>query len=268
MRNKKAVIEAGIPIEQLKLIAIKREVKTDTGLTWEWKYGEEGKLCKIEDACIEAMRDKGWYGVHDEGNALRLLIKCAALPDIAKLSIHNHYSNVIGIFYYNAEHPTLPTHEFTGAELLENIKNATTAQISRNIQFLQAFQSCNDCTMPFFEFPHPSSEKFLIEMLKQVGINRLYEIAKLVYLVKKMPTTSREDSQYMGLSGSEQEQKKWEHPPRRFSFPDLTLVGDHGIKFLEVKSPSDKISPTQINAFTQILFPLGLAGAVLEVLKA
>lgn len=262
MRNKKAIIDAGIPIEQLKLIAVKRE-------KLQWKYGEKGKLCNIEDACIEAMRDKGWSGFHDEGGALRILIKCAALPDIAKMNIKNHYSNVLGIFYNNSEHPRLPLHEFTGAELLENIQKATKTQISKNIRFLQKFQSDNNCIMPFAKFPRPSSEKFLMEMFNQVGTKRLYEIAKLVCLVRKMPKTTMEDKHWMGTSRDLKEIHKWKAAkPDRFSFPDLTLIGNQGIKFFEVKSPSDKVSPFQINAFTQVLFPLGLSGVILEVLKA
>ncbi|EIM65472.1 hypothetical protein [Desulfobacter postgatei] len=263
MRNKKAVIDAGIPIEQLKLIAVKRE-------KLQWKYGEKGKLCNIEDACIEAMRDKGWNGFHDEGGALRILIKCAALPDIAKMNIKNHYPNAGANFYYNSEHPTLPLHEFTGMQLLENITNATNKQILKNIKFLQVFQSGRPInTMPFSQFLHPSSEKFLMEMFNHVGIKRLYEIAKLVCLQKKMPKTALEHKHCMGTSRDLKEIHKWKAAkPDRFSFPDLTLIGNQGIKFFEVKSPSDKVSPFQINAFIQVLFPLGLSGVILEVLKA
>lgn len=161
-----------------------------------------------------------------EGASINLLIKAAALDTLARLNPFDDRADAVRR-YLEAQFTIL------GAninEVLAAVANVNQHVVERNLREVLAD--------PFIQEAYPRVNlPFATALLTALGTQRLLEIAQRFAL------------------------KPYEY---RSGWPDLTVIGKHGVRFVEVKT-TDRLHASQIRFATEVAQPLGLVCSVLQV---
>lgn len=161
-----------------------------------------------------------------EGGSALLLMKAAALETLARRNTFNDRSDAIAR-YLEAQMTILAEHT---AEIVETVRSITPDALVRNVNELAA----NSTLRSFFPRVNP---EFMLELYKQMGSDKL---ADLLLAFSAAPYDYRA------------------------GWPDLILIMDGTVKFIEVKT-SDKLLDTQLRFANGIGKPMGFDCGVVRL---
>jgi len=161
-----------------------------------------------------------------EGGSVLLLMKAAALETLAKRNTFNDRSDAISR-YLEAQITILAEHI---AEIVETVRSITPEALVRNVAELAA----NTTLRSFFPRVNP---EFMLELYKQMGNDKL---AELLLAFSAAPYDYRA------------------------GWPDLILLTNESVKFIEVKT-SDKLLDTQLRFANGIGKPMGFDCGVVRL---
>lgn len=206
----------------------------------EWRSPITGKFELVETAVLDYYRIDGWRGYSGEGGLILNLIKAMSFPNI---NIRNRSTFIEAIY---AQNVAFESDRFEVDWLLKNVKEASPTQIKNNFDIMASKEmhtinygsfSSTCCASMLDYFPQLQSYMFL-ELFDALGRDKLFDIAKIFscdpYLYRK-------------------------------GWPDITIWKDGVVKFLEVKSPGDKLHNSQKTIINAFLKPLGLDFSLIDV---
>jgi len=206
----------------------------------EWKSPITGKFELVETAVLDYYRNDGWRGYSGEGGLILNLIKAMSFP---KVDIGNRSTFIEALY---AQNVAFDEDRFEVDWLLKNVKSATAKQIKNNFGIMASrkpytidygsFSTTNSTSMLDY-FPHLESYMFL-ELFEALGNDKMLDIAKIF---------SNDPYKY---------RKGW---------PDLTIWKNGEVKFLEVKSPGDRLHSSQKVIINSFLKPLNLDFSLVDV---
>lgn len=188
--------------------------------------GSDGSEKRPEEIALEHYTQRGCSGSWCEGGTLNLLMKAASLPVLVRYNIFADPDDAIRRFF-EAQCVILADHR---SEILHAIESSQTSNIeaaaTKIIQdsFIREFY-------PRVTFP------VLLALWRALGPSRLTSIAS-VFL-------------------------EWPYDYRA-GWPDLTLICDSGLRFVEVKT-TDSLLESQIRIIESFAKPLALQFAVAHV---
>lgn len=164
-----------------------------------------------------------------EGATINLLIKAAALDTLARLNTFDDRADAVRR-YLEAQFTILAS---SINEVLAAVANADDIVVERNLREVLAD--------PFIQDAYPRVKlPFAVALFQAIGSNKLLEIAERFAL------------------------KPYDY---RSGWPDLTVIGMHGVRFVEVKT-TDRLHESQITFATEVARPLELMCSVLQVIPA
>lgn len=161
-----------------------------------------------------------------EGGSVLLLMKAAALEALARRNTFSDRSDAIAR-YLEAQMTILAEHI---AEIVETVRSITPEALVRNVAELSA----NTKLRSFFPRVNP---EFMLELYKLMGNDKL---ADLLLAFSAAPYDYRA------------------------GWPDLILLTDESIRFIEVKT-SDKLLETQLRFANGIAKPMGFDCGVVRL---
>lgn len=190
-----------------------------------WRISRTAPWESVEFAALRAYRNAGWKGDASEGRVILNVIKLAAFPK-APADIGSTYAE--SFFKSWDQHPWVK--QVPPAELVANVRSATAQRIRSNYRRVE-------CDQMHAFWPHQTLENYL-GVFNALGPDRLHSLAEA------FATDS-----YTYRSG----------------WPDLTLWSKRQIILREIKAPGDRVNSNQKRTFADILKPLGLDLAVIDV---
>ena len=190
-----------------------------------WRISRTAPWESVEFAALRAYRNAGWKGDASEGRVILNVIKLAAFPK-APADIGSTYAE--SFFKSWDQHPWVK--QVPPAELVANVRSATAQRIRSNYRRVE-------CDQMHAFWPHQTLENYL-GVFNALGPDRLHALAEA------FATDS-----YTYRSG----------------WPDLTLWSKRQIILREIKAPGDRVNSNQKRTFADILKPLGLDLAVIDV---
>lgn len=206
----------------------------------EWQSPITGNFVLVEKAVLDHYRSDGWRGYSGEGGLILNLIKAMSFPEIDM----GNRSTFIEALY--AQNVAFEYDRFEVDWLLKNVKESTAEQIKHNFAIMSsrtpytidygAFSSTYHSSMLDY-FPYLELYMF-VELFDALGRDKLFDIAKIF---SNDPYTFR---------------KGW---------PDITMWKNGEVKFLEVKSPGDKLQSSQKTIIDTFLKPLELDFSLVDV---
>ena len=156
-----------------------------------------------------------------------MLIKASALDTLSRLNLFD--DRVDAIRRYLEAQFTIFAANIN--EVLVAVSNAKYAEVERNLREILAD--------PFIQDAYPRVKlSFAAALFQALGRDKLLEIAGRFVL------------------------KPYDY---RSGWPDLTVIGQHGVRFVEVKT-TDRLHESQIRFATEIAKPLQLSCSVLQVI--
>lgn len=190
-----------------------------------------GKAGLPEEVVGRMYASSGAHVSFCEGGSVLLLMKAAALETLAKRNTFSDRSDAIAR-YLEAQLTILTEHT---TEIVETVRSITPDALARNVNEL-----AENSTLRSF-FPRVDPE-FMLELYKQMGSDKL---ADLLLAFSVAPYDYRA------------------------GWPDLILLSNGSMKFIEVKT-SDKLLDTQLRFANGIGKPMGFdCGVVrLKVIKS
>jgi hypothetical protein len=192
-----------------------------------WKAPGRAATC-VEQAVLQYYEADGWLGYWGEGGLLLNLIKTMAFPTVPaeqkSTCIESLYASVAN-FGHDSPDPRW---------LLENVKQATRKQVSRNAQYLLSREGGGAITDYF-----PGLELWMfLGLFDSLGREKLYQIASIF---AEDPYAYR---------------KGW---------PDVTMWNGKAVRFLEAKAPGDATRKSQWIIIRRFVKPLSLDFALVDV---
>ncbi|MCB5207801.1 VRR-NUC domain-containing protein [Methylovorus mays] len=164
-----------------------------------------------------------------EGATINLLIKAAALDTLARLNSFDDRVDAVRR-YLGAQFTILASNI---SEVFSTIATSDQAVVERNLR-----EVLGD---PFVQDAYPRVQlSFALELLRAIDRSKLLEIAQRLAM------------------------KPYEY---RSGWPDLTVIGGNGVRFVEVKT-TDRFQASQLRFATEVAEPLGLRCSVLQVIPA
>jgi hypothetical protein len=207
----------------------------------EWRAPLAPSFRPIEHAVLEHLERDGWRGYCREGGLVLNLIKAMSFD---RIPMEHRAGYLEGLYSSNGgpfiENPPV-------SDMLEQVRVATKRQIKQNFERMasremhvkslsdSATLSSNTCMLDFF----PYLELWMFQELHAaLGNDRIHRVAE-----------------------------KFAGDPYayRSGWPDLTVWRGNEVKFLEVKGPGDILRENQLRVIHDILLPLSLDVAIIEV---
>ncbi|MCH7959614.1 MAG: VRR-NUC domain-containing protein [Candidatus Hydrogenedentes bacterium] len=206
----------------------------------EWKSPTSGKWVLVEDAVLDHFKNIGWRGYSREGGLLLNLIKAMSFP---KVDDRNRATYIEALY---AKNVAFDEDKYEVEWLLKNVNIATKKKIRKNFKIMSSskahtwfgFGFSSTSTTSMLDFFPNLEEWMFIELYEALGNYKLREIAKIF---AKNPYEYR---------------KGW---------PDLTIWKNGKVKFLEVKSPGDRLHKSQKTIINDIIKPLNLDFSLVDV---
>lgn len=190
-----------------------------------WSYQGRDDLTP-EEVVVRAMTAAGGDCSWCEGGSINLLLKAATLPVLARRNIFNDRQDAI-CRYLEAQLTILS--EF-GTELVDCVTTISSADLEGNVREI--------CADPFIKGAYPSvREDFVCRLAKAVPVELRARMLQ-TYLIKP----------YDYRSG----------------WPDLTVISNDGLSFIEVKT-TDKFHESQLRFAGEVAGNLGLKCKVVQV---
>jgi hypothetical protein len=177
----------------------------------QWK-DNNGNWRSVEKAAFSIYEANGYVGCCEEGALLKFLLKCASVRVCDWLLEHDSQSFIEGIYaIQNEEHNIVDKRDLVWAcnsqyygDLLANVKNSSIDKIN------EVAKVCDYISQGSMKV----IDKNLIEvMFSIIGNETLFQIATVF---------------------------KLEPYTYRAGWPDLTLMKDGVLEFIEVKAPNDR----------------------------
>lgn len=212
--------------EQARRLGISHEVlDLEAGGPKLWRVAEGPFVC-IEEAALAHYRKEGWTGVAAEGGLMLTLIKAASFE---RLAVRNADTFVEALY---AQNVAFPEDRFDPARLVSTVARATEAQLKRNWAVISATTGNSPAYYPSVRWEH------VTELFSVLGPKRLAAVAQVF-------ATAPYDL--------------------RAGWPDLTMWRGDDLRFVEVKSPSDRMHVSQARLISTVLVPLGFQTMLAEV---
>jgi len=206
----------------------------------EWRSPLTGNFVTVEKGVLDYYRNDGWRGYSGEGGLILNLIKSMSFP---ALHMRHRSTYIEGLYAQNS-----PFNEdrFEIDLLLRNVKCATEEQVRSNFEVMVSKESfttnyglasSTSCISMLDFFPDLELYMFL-ELFKALGCEKIFQIAEIF---------SEDPYKY---------RKGW---------PDLTIWKNGKVKFLEVKSPGDRLHSSQKTIIASLIKPLMLDYSLVDV---
>lgn len=161
-----------------------------------------------------------------EGGSINLLIKACALDILAKLNLFHDREDAISR-YLEAQFTILNEHK---KDILTSIQNISFSKLKQNIYEIAANKFIR-------EFYPNVTEKFLLSLSENVDLNLISKIAELFF-----------NDPYKYRAG----------------WPDITIIKNNNISFVEVKT-TDLLHESQLRFALEIAKPLTLDCKVIQL---
>lgn len=208
-----------------------------------WRNPQSGKWESVEAAALGHFENDGWSGYSGEGGLILNLIKAMSFK---KVPVRNRATYVEALY---AQNVAFEEDRYDPSKLLSNVRRSTEKQVARNFDAMAdrktfRFQfgwgtSTTSTTMLDF-FPGLERAHFL-GLMRALGNDVIYEIAKVF---------ATDPYEY---------RKGW---------PDLTIWQGRKVAFKEVKAPGDALRKSQRKIIGDILMPLNMDIAIVDVRTA
>ena len=192
----------------------------------QWRF-QDVDVADPEEVAARHLENLGESCSWCEGGTINLLIKASALDTLSRLNLFD--DRVDAIRRYLEAQFTIFAANIN--EVLVAVSNAKYAEVERNLREILAD--------PFIQDAYPRVKlSFAAALFQALGRDKLLEIAGRFVL------------------------KPYDY---RSGWPDLTVIGQHGVRFVEVKT-TDRLHESQIRFATEIAKPLQLSCSVLQVI--
>jgi hypothetical protein len=179
-----------------------------------------------EEIALSFYKDRGYCGCWCEGGTLNLLMKAACFPVLVRYNSFGERQDARSR-YFEAQCTILASR---AREILDAISTASLGEVS-----LAAMEILRE---PFIHQCYPRVRlEFVLALWKALGAARLAEIARIF------------------LS------RPYDY---RAGWPDLTLIGSDGLRFVEVKT-TDLLQKNQLRVLEMFAKPLALNFSVARV---
>lgn len=197
-------------------------------LSLKYEEVELNYLDNPEKAALEFFEKQGYVGYCHEGSLILNVIKALMLDKLAELNIFNSRADACSR-YIEAQLKSLNNYTCI---LVESIKNTSRAK------FIENFREIIDTPLIKREYPELSIN-VAISLFDALEIDDFIRVA---YKLSENPYAFR---------------KGW---------PDLTIIKDKEVKFIEVKT-TDKLHKSQINTIPEMEFILPCEFSVLKLIR-
>ena len=225
--------------EYLGIEYIKMKAKWDSQQfhNFNWYDDTTGRWLYPEDCVLNRYLEKGWKGVNGEGRFIMTILN---------LLTQNELSGYWSLdFFYLTESAywskdNLSHHEKRLNQRIPNFLASTEKDLIERFKYAINPTLKKDQYAGFVHRFHHARNwpiTLIVDAYRAFGKEKLLEILKLL------------------MKGGEQ---------RRYGWPDLTLVKDNKVKFIEVKT-TDRLGLNQIDLFEHILKPLKLDVTVVQL---
>ncbi len=196
------------------------------GLRAQGWLSASGDLVGPELLILERFSEQGQRGCWCEGGSINLLMKAASLEVLARRNTFHDRTDAIRR-YFEAQCTILKPHE---AEVIASIAAADLGTVSNAVMEI--------CSDDFIRAAYPRvTPSFLTTLWEELGATGLTAIAR----------------------------KFFENPyDYRAGWPDLTMIDQRGVHFVEVKT-TDRLHPSQLRFAGELASPLGLRCQVVQV---
>lgn len=182
-----------------------------------------------EAVALEIVRRPGERGSFCEGDSVKVLMKAACFDFLVKHNIFQDPADAARS-YFEAQCTILVDRR---SEIVNAIRESTTDAIASSLRQILA-------TSPTGVQERPLSAAFMMELYSHLGAGGLAAIAEVFV--------------------------RWPYDYRS-GWPDLTLVGNCGLRFVEVKT-TDRFHDAQVRFAQEIAAPLGLRCEVAQLLSS
>lgn len=190
-----------------------------------WAIEAATDLCP-EDVVANAVLLAGNKCSWCEGGSVNLILKAAALEALARRNQFNDREDAVRRFL-EAQLTLLTQYK---AELIECAARVTDAELRSNIA-----EICND---PFIKEAYPRVRpEFLFSLAETMTVDLRIQLLQ-TYMIKPYDY--------------------------RAGWPDLTVLGNEGASFIEVKT-TDRLHESQLRFASEVAAPLGLRCQVIQV---
>ena len=204
------------------------QVFLETDGAKRWRYVGAGPFLTVEEATLDHFRAEGWSGAASEGGLILTLIKASSF---GRLHARNADTFVEALY---AQNVAFDEDRFESARMIETIRRATREQVLANWKTISATAGTTPAFYPRVNWDHVDG------LFSALGTERLAQIATIF-------ATAPYDL--------------------RAGWPDLTLWRGQDVRFVEVKSPTDRMHVSQARLISTILVPLGFDVTLAEVKK-
>ena len=249
MTNRKSAERLGINYETLEL-----QSNTSGNL---WRISSNEEYIRIEAAALAHFVKQGWYGFCDEGGIILNLIKATSFKTLSL----RHRSIFIEAIY--AQNVAFKEDYFLVDDLLQNILSSNKDQVERNFELMVDGSdyhhtitalpyigkgsdniegttiNVNESSCVLDYFPYLTKD-LVMGLYNTIGTKTLYDIANIF---SKSPYEYR---------------KGW---------PDITIWKGEELRFIEIKSPNDRIRKSQSKVIQDVLKPLGLNVTIIDIVN-
>jgi len=191
----------------------------------QWRLGNAVNV-PPEVAVAEHVAAAGRLCSWCEGGSINLLIKAAALDTLARRNLFEDRSDAIRR-YLEAQLTLLQDHK---VEILSAVRSITPKRLAENIAEILADD--------FIREAYPRvKESFLLKLAATTGLDFIVRAATIFFT------------------------RPYEY---RAGWPDLTILDDTGVQFIEVKT-TDLLHDSQLRFAREVAAPLGLKCAVIQL---
>jgi len=205
----------------------------------QWRSPVTRDWVSVEDALLHKCQTAGWRGYSGEGGLILNLIKAMSFPKLSS----RHSSVFIEALY--SQNVAFEEDIFEVDWMLKNIRKTSARQIKKNFAVMATRKFKDDFrrrrTVNRLEFFPTLEEWMCVEFFRTVGNQTVHDIAKIF---------ATDSYKY------------------RAGWPDVTVWKDGKVRFLEVKSRGDSVHKSQKQVINDIIKPLQLPFALVDVSPA
>lgn len=182
-----------------------------------------------EGVVLSMICRSGERGSFCEGDSVKVLMKAACFDLLAK---HNLFQDRVDAArrYFEAQCTLLVDRR---SEIVEAIRSSTTDEVASSLREILATAPTGACNVSL-------DAEFILKLYARLGADKLAAIAQVFV------------------------QQPYDY---RAGWPDLTLVGEDGVRFVEVKT-TDRFHESQVRFARHLAAPLGLRCEVVQLLPA
>jgi hypothetical protein len=245
MSTKPSVTMSSFPTAKLPLFSKKHAYKKRGKIINKkvWSNTPSGDYGSIENAALSYFKNLGFHGWNDEGYWINQTIRSAILTGIGTTKEYLEFAN-----NRKQRFPTDPRNYYAQGLLWAAYSEELTMNHGELIDKIRCTEKKD--ILNFIE-NDAIGKRFHASPTMTHDDKKLYQIflQKLdMEFIAKIASKQVETQDYAG-------------------FPDLTLWDAAGLKLVEVKSPTDRLSQNQKGTFANVLTPIGARFEIARIIE-